>query len=268
MRNFTIATMAGVVAAVCGLAAADRIPGNAGQIEITPIIHASVQIEYAGKVVHVDPWSEGDYSPTKPADLILVTDDNSHHLDVKAIEKLKKAGTTVVIPAIGKEKLPEAIIMANGEHRQAAGIDIDAIAMYDIKPGEPSHPKGRGNGYVIAIGGKRLYFAGVTECVPEIQSLTNIDVAFVPMNLPLQRMTEPAAADCVKTFKPKIVYPYHYDQEYVSRLSAARGRAGAPAGPITASVSLEAFKTALMGSGIEVRDGAWYPPHAPRAAAP
>jgi L-ascorbate metabolism protein UlaG (beta-lactamase superfamily) len=265
MRIFRIATTTVAVLSVCSAATgADRFPAAGGDIEVTPVIHASVQIEYAGKVIHVDPWSQGDYSKSKPADLILVTDDNSHHLDVKAIDKLRKSDTVVVIPAIGKEKLPAAIVMANGEHRQAAGLDVDAIAMYDIKPGEPSHPKGRGNGYVIALGGKRLYFAGVTECVPEIQALKNIDIAFIPMNLPLERMAQTAAADCVKTLKPKVVYPYHYDQDYVSRLgSAARGRSAAPGGPITSSVSLQAFKSALKDTTIEVRDGAWYPTKTP-----
>jgi L-ascorbate metabolism protein UlaG (beta-lactamase superfamily) len=196
-----------VLVSLPGLSA-DTFPANGGDIEITPIVHASVQVVHAGMVIQIDPWSAGDYSRAKPADLILITDDNSHHLDTAAVQTLRKPGGAIVIPEIGKPKLPDGIVMANGETRTIGGVSIEAVAMYDLTPGEPSHPKGRGNGYVVTIGGKRLYFAGVTECVPEIQALRNIDVAFMPMNLPLGRMTQEAAADCVKIFKPKVVYPY------------------------------------------------------------
>jgi L-ascorbate metabolism protein UlaG (beta-lactamase superfamily) len=241
---------------------ADTLKAGGGDIEITPIIHASVQLEYAGKVIHVDPWSQGDYSRAKPADLILVTDDNSHHLDVTEIQKLRKPGGIVVSPGIGKPKLPDAMVMANGETKTIAGVTVEAIAMYDVKQGEPSHPKGRGNGYVITLGGKRLYFAGVTECVPEMQALKNIDVAFMPMNLPLGRMLPSAAADCVKTFKPKVVYPYHYDQDWVSRLTNSRG-AQPPSAVTATDTSLQAFRDALKGEAIEVRGANWYPADRP-----
>jgi L-ascorbate metabolism protein UlaG (beta-lactamase superfamily) len=251
-----------VIVAVAALlttsSSADTLKAAGGDVEITPIIHASVQIEHAGKVIHVDPWSRGDYSRAKQGDLILVTDDNSHHLDVSQIQKLRKGGTVVVSPPIGKAKLPDATIMVNGESQTIAGVRVEAIAMYDIKQGEPSHPKGRGNGYVVTLGGKRLYFAGVTECVPEMQALKGIDVAFMPMNLPLQRMLPPAAADCVKSFKPKIVYPYHYDQDWVSRLTGGRG--AQPASNAEATVaSLQLFKGAIAGTGIEFRGADWYP---------
>ena len=142
---------------------------SSGDIEITPIIHSSVQIEHGGKVIHVDPWSLGDYSRAKPADLILITDDVGHHLDVKAIAKLRKPGAPVVIAANGRKRVPDGIVLANGERTTAAGFAVEAIAAYDIKPGEPYHPKGEANGYVVTIGGQRVYFAGVTECVPEVR---------------------------------------------------------------------------------------------------
>src|SRR5262249_60223958 len=110
--------------------------------------------------------------------------------------------------------------MANGERASQGGIPVEAIPAYDIIPGEPSHPKGKANGYVVTLGGKRLYVAGVTECVPEIRALRDIDVAFVPMNLPLERMTPSAAAECVNAFKPKVVYLYHFDQSWRSNGTA------------------------------------------------
>jgi L-ascorbate metabolism protein UlaG (beta-lactamase superfamily) len=239
--------------------AADKVAAAGGDITITPLIHSSVQIEYGGKVIQVDPWSLGDLTKAKPADLILITDDPGHHLDLKAIQLLRKPGAPVVLTEAGKAKLPDGIIMANGEKASEGGITVEAIPAYDIIPGEPSHPKGKSNGYVITLGGKRIYLAGVTECVPEVRALKNIDVAFVPMNIPLERMTPSAAAECVKAIAPKIVYVYHYDQELAARLTNPRATSQGPAGARTVAQSLQAFKEALRGQPIEVRDGAWYP---------
>ncbi len=207
-----------------------------GDVEITPITHASVQLTYAGKVIDVDPWSKGDYSHARQADLILITGVENDHFDLDAIRKIRKPGAPVVIPAAAKEKLADGTVIANGETKDIAGVRVEAIAGYDLIPGEPFHPKGRGNSYVITLGSKRLYFSGVTECVPEMQSLKNIDAAFLSMNLPHGRMTPAAAADCVKIFKPKIVYPYHYRD----------GKVGE-------------FRDALKGEPIEVRLRDWYP---------
>src|SRR5258708_2191373 len=167
--------------------AADRVPATGGDIEITPFFHSSVQIEHAGKVIQVDPWSLGELSRPNPADLSLSTDDIGQPLDVKAIQLLRNPGAPVVITASGKPKVPDGLVLANGETANPAGVKVEAIAAYDIKQGEPSHPKGKSNGYVITLGGKRLYVAAVTECVPEVRALKNIDVAFMPMNIPVER---------------------------------------------------------------------------------
>ena len=238
--------------------AADKVPAAGGPIEITPLIHSSIQIEHAGKVIQVDPWSVGDLTRFKKADLILITDDPVHHLDVKAIAALRKPGAPVIIPEVGKAKYPDGIIMANGEHATEGGVTVEAIPAYDIIPGAPAHPKGKSNGYVITLGGTRLYVAGVTECVPEVRALKNIDVAFIPVNIPLGRMTPAAAADCVKAIAPKIVYPYHYDQVLVAKLGNANATAEGPVGGLTVAQSLQAFKDALKGDAIEVRDANWY----------
>jgi len=238
----------------------DHVPAAGGDIEITPIIFASVQVEHGGKVVQVDPWSAGDLSGAKLADLILITDDLAHHLDVKAIERLRKPGAPIVMPASGKVKIPDGIVLPNGEHTTAAGVPVESIAAYDIKPGAPEHPKGDANGYVIALGGKRIYFAGVTECVPEVQALKNIEVAFMPMNIPPGRMTPAAVAECVKIFRPKIVYLYHHDPDYTARLANSQAPPRGVPGGLTIAQTVEAFRNALKGSGIEFRDGAWFPP--------
>jgi L-ascorbate metabolism protein UlaG (beta-lactamase superfamily) len=224
-----------------------------GDIEITPLIHSSVQLEHAGKVIQVDPWSAGDLSRAKPADLILVTDDVGHHLDVKAIARLRKPGAPIVIAANGKSRVPDGIVLANGEKREVAGFVVEAVAAYDITPGEPYHPKGEANGYIITVGGKRLYFAGVTECVPEVRAVRNIDVVFFPMNVPLARMEPPAAIECIRAFKPKVVYPYHYDQDWVARVNKGGPRSAAT------TRGLAELRTALERDGIEVRLANWYP---------
>ena len=239
--------------------AADKVPAAGGDITITPLIHSSIQIEHAGKVIQVDPWSMLDLARYKKADLILITDDPIHHLDVNAIAALRKPGAPVIIPEVGKAKLPDGIIMANGERASEGGITVEAIPAYDIIPGEPAHPKGKSNGYVITLGGTRIYVAGVTECVPEVRALKNIDVAFIPLNIPLGRMTPAAAAQCVKTIAPKIVYAYHYDQVLAARLANPRANAEGPAGGLTVAESLRAFRDALKGEPSEVRDANWYP---------
>jgi L-ascorbate metabolism protein UlaG (beta-lactamase superfamily) len=218
-------------------------------IHITPIIHASVQIEHGGRVIQVDPWSTGDLTRAAPADLILITDDPVHHLDPVAIRRLRKPGAPVLLPPASQAKFPDGTAIANGESRTVAGITVEAIPAYDLKPGEPSHPKGKANGYVLTIGGARIYVAGVTECVPEMRALRNIDIAFMPMNLPLDRMTPAAAAECVKAVNPKRVYVYHYDQTY-----ASSGKAGP-----TMAATLQAFRDALKGSAIEIAEARWYP---------
>jgi L-ascorbate metabolism protein UlaG (beta-lactamase superfamily) len=245
--------------------AQDRWPGANGDVTITALAHASVQIEHNGRVIQVDPWSRARTERAKPADLVLVTDADAggHHLDPAAIRAVRKPGAPVVIPAIGREKVPDGTVLANGERGTFSGIDVEAIGAYDIKPGEPYHPKGEANGYVIALGGTRVYVAGVTECVPEMQALGGIDVAFMPMNLPLGRMAPAAVAACIRQFRPKVVYPYHYDQGYIPRLT---GRA-APSGVPVIADTLRELADAAKGTGIEIRVADFYPAPAESASA-
>ena len=216
----------------------DTIPAAGGSLQITPNAHASVQIEYAGKVIQVDP-AQADLSNARQADLVLITDIHGDHLDPSSMAKVRKAGAPVVIPAAAKDRVPDGTVIANGETKTVAGIAVEAVAMYNLQRGPAAgqlfHDKGRGNGYVVSLGGKRIYFAGDTECTPEMRALKNIDVAFIPMNLPYT-MTPAEAAECARAFKPKIVYPYHY-----------RGQ------------KPEEFAAALKGEPIEVRLRNWYP---------
>jgi L-ascorbate metabolism protein UlaG (beta-lactamase superfamily) len=178
---------------------------------------------------------------------------------VKAIAQLRKPGAPVVMPAIGRSQVPDGLVLANGESTVAAGVRVEAIPAYDIKPGAPEHPKGKSNGYVITLGGRRIYLSGVTECVPEVQALKQIDVAFMPMNIPVERMMPAAAAACTKILKPKVVYVYHYDQDFAAKAVNPNARAQGVPGGLTVAQSLDAFREAMNGEATEVRRAKWYP---------
>ena len=173
------------------------------------------------------------------ADLILITDIHGDHMDTDDIAKLTKNGTAIIAPAAVAKTVTGARVLENGKSTRWHDFKITAVPMYNIThmqpSGAPFHDKGRGNGYVLNYGGKNFYFAGDTEGVPEMRALKDIDVAFIPMNLPYT-MTPAEAADAVKAFHPKVVIPYHYKGQ-----------------------DTEVFKKALEGTGIEVRLLDWYP---------
>jgi L-ascorbate metabolism protein UlaG (beta-lactamase superfamily) len=164
------------------------------------------------------------------ADLILITDLHPDHMDRAMIDKLKKAGTIVLAPAAVQKTITEAQIIANGDKKTVAGIEIEAVPMYNMVRGPAAgqfyHDKGRGNGYILNLGGKRIYISGDTECTPEMKALKDIDVAFLCMNLPYT-MPPSEAAECAKEFRPKIIYPYHFrgsdPQEFANALKGTPG---------------------------------------------
>jgi L-ascorbate metabolism protein UlaG (beta-lactamase superfamily) len=238
-------------------AQSSRVTAEGGDIVITPIVHASAQIEHAGKVIYIDPWTVGDLSNAKPADLILVTDDPGHHLDTAALGRLRKPGAPVVLTAKAHALFADGVVLANGESGVFAGIPVEAVPAYDLTPGEPYHPKGEANGYVITLGGKRLFFAGVGECVPEIRALKDIEVAVMPMNLPVDRMRPIPVAECLRTFKPRVVYLNHYDNPHSRWLEDPK--ANPPPDLEFTSSTIRAFRDAIAGMGIEFRDAEWYP---------
>lgn len=216
-----------------------------GDITITAFTHASFQLEHGDKVIHVDPTGEVS---AKHADLILVTDIHSDHFDPAAIKRLRKEGAPVVGPKAVGDKFVGTTVIVNRQSMPVAGVAIEAVPMYNLRRGPSSgqryHPVGRGNGYILTLGARRVYIAGDTECTPEMKALKNIDIAFVPMNLPYT-MTPAEAAACVKAFKPKAVYPYHY-----------RDKPGV-------FQNRQDFKTALNGVPVEVRLLDWYLPQPP-----
>ncbi len=192
----------------------DVIKGKSGDLKVTPVGHASVVLEFDGKVVHVDPLGKmGDYDKLPKADLILITHEHGDHLDPQALSKIRTEKTRVISSEAAAQKAKANAVMKNGDTRTELGFKIEAVPSYNIvhkrDTGQPFHPKGRGNGYVITFGDLRVYVAGDTENVPEMKNLKKIDVAFLPVNLPYT-MTGQMAADAGKTIKPKYLYPYHY----------------------------------------------------------
>jgi L-ascorbate metabolism protein UlaG (beta-lactamase superfamily) len=211
---------------------------HAGPVRITPIFHATAMIEAGGDRIYIDPAKPANIAGLRPGDLILVTDIHSDHMDTEDIAALSKVGTQIIAPAAVQRTVTNAKVLSNGQSTTWRQWKITAVPMYNIRHhapgGELYHTKGRGNGYILNYGGKNFYFAGDTEGTPEMRALRDIDVAFIPMNLPYT-MTPDEAADAVKAFHPKIAIPYHYRGQNTQR-----------------------FADDLKGTGIEVRLLDWY----------
>src|ERR1700688_3827494 len=191
-----------------GLAAGEPqvFPTSAGPVKITPLYHASTLIEAGGKTIYVDPAKPAKLTGLPKADLILITHIHPDHMDPASIKEVSKADTEILAPAAVVQTVTSAKPIANGETKSWQGWTIEATPAYNLKrgpaAGELFHPKGRDNGYILSYGGKRFYFSGDTEGIPEMRALKNIDVAFVCMNLPYTMPPE-EAADAVKAFHPK-----------------------------------------------------------------
>lgn len=201
----------------------DLIETSAGNLEITFIGHGTLMFVFGDKVIHVDPWSRlADYSKLPKADLILLTHHHGDHFDPTALKEIRKDGTIVVHTELCAEKVDGGIIMKNGDQQTFMGIDVEAVTAYNLvhkrESGEFYHPKGEGNGYVLTFGDTRVYIAGDTENTPEMKALEAIDYAFLPMNLPYT-MTPEMVTEAVNAFKPKVLYPYHYGDTDLAKLS-------------------------------------------------
>lgn len=220
-------------------APAQQFPTAAGPVTITPIYHAAAMIQAGNDRIYIDPAKPAKIDGLPPGDLILITDIHGDHMDPADVAALSKTGTTVIAPAAVQKTVTGAKVLANGQSTMWRSWKITAVPMYNIRhmqpSGAPYHDKGRGNGYILTHGGKNFYFAGDTEGTPEMRALKDIDVAFIPMNLPYT-MTPEEAADAVRAFHPKVAIPYHYKGQDITK-----------------------FRDALKGSGIEVRLLDWYP---------
>jgi L-ascorbate metabolism protein UlaG (beta-lactamase superfamily) len=206
-------------------------PTESGEIIVHPVEHASLVLEVPGMVIYADPvGGAGAYEGLPPPDLILVTHEHGDHYDAETLSALLGENTRLITNPAVHDMLPadlraRATAMANGESTTANEIGIEAIPAYNTTEDRLQyHPEGRDNGYVLTIDGRRVYVAGDTEDIPEMRSLRNIDVAFVPMNLPYTMAPE-QAADGVIAFAPGQVYPYHYGESDVGVFERLVGEA-------------------------------------------
>ncbi len=246
---FTLLSLAGITASAQRISP-DTIALSKGSLIIQPINHASMVLTAEGKTIYVDPvGGAAKYQGLASPDIILVTDIHGDHFDPATLGDLVKAGVELVVPEAVAVKLGSfpkggnVVVLHNGGQRKEGSIRIEAIPMYNLPASttDPRHPVGRGNGYVLSVGGKKIYISGDTQGIPEMRALTGIDIAFVCMNLPYT-MDVNEAADAVLAFKPHIVYPYHY-----------RGQGGFS--------DVAAFKSKVEAGNkqIEVRLRNWYP---------
>ena len=224
---------------------------------ITPIKHASMRIQYDGKEIQIDPVTQlppaTDYTAFPKADYIFVTHEHFDHCDKKAVEQLTKDGTIVIANANSAAIIGQGMVMKNGDSKtisisntdgtsrtstpsepaskaSATEMAVDAVPAYNNSADKQQfHPKGRDNGYVLTIDGLRIYIAGDTEDIEEMSQLKDIDVAFLPCNLPYT-MTPEQCAKAAKMFMPKVLYPYHFSETKIERV-----------------------KELLSGTGIDVR---------------
>jgi len=225
----------------------DRIPTDKGPLTIHPLEHATFILAWDDNIIDFDPvGGEAMFDDLPAPDLIFITDIHRDHLNVETLSSLIKSNTQIVAPPAVVEKLPAPLknrtqSLRNGESLEIAGIQVQAIPMYNL-PETPDayHTKGRGNGYLLTMGGRRIYVSGDTDDIPEMRELENFDVAFVCMNPPYTMSVE-TAADAVLDFKPRIVYPFHYRS---------------PDG----LTDVKKFKELVSKNGdIEVRLRDWYP---------
>jgi len=217
----------------------DTFSTQLGDLELWFIGHGTLMFKLNELVIHIDPVRrEGDYNSLPGADFVFITHAHGDHLDPAALKMICDSETKVICNISSADRIEDPIIMKNGDsmiYDLADGnvLSVEAVPAYNIKHqrsgGVPFHPEGDGNGYVLSLAGKRIYVAGDTENIPEMAELGNIDIAFLPMNLPYT-MSPDMAAKAARSFMPRILYPYHFG-----------------------STNTDELLTLLEGSGIDVR---------------
>lgn len=191
----------------------DHLVTNSGDVVFHPVNHASFVMSWNGKMIYSDPVGGAAlYQGFAKADLIVVTHGHGDHFSASTIDAVRATGarivaTQTVFNSMSTAQKSITTVLANGANTDVIGLNVAAVPAYNLT--NSNHPQGTGNGYVLTIGGRRIFISGDTEDVPEIRTLPNIDVAFLCMNIPFT-MDVTKAASTVRQMKPKVVYPYHF----------------------------------------------------------
>ncbi|MCC7373092.1 MAG: MBL fold metallo-hydrolase [Verrucomicrobiales bacterium] len=219
----------------------DHLATSEGDAVIHPINHASFVLRWNGRMIYNDPvGGAAPYQGLPKADLILISHSHGDHFHAATLEAVRKDGALIIAPAAVYASLSSAlkaltIPLANGESTNVFGLGVDAVPAYNA-----NHPRGTGNGYVVSLGGRRLYMSGDTGDIPETRALRDIDVAFLCMNVPFT-MTVAQAASVTRAFTPRVLYPYHYRNQDGTR------------------ANLNTLRTQVgTDLNIEIRERAWY----------
>ena len=201
-------------------------------VTITHIKHASIEINFDGTEIQVDPVVDGalpmtNYSAFPKASVILVTHEHQDHFDRHAVMTLSHPATVVYEPASVYNRWFNGFSISNGDSVYInEHIQLKAVPAYNTTPGrEQYHPKGRDNGYILMLDGFRIYIAGDTEDIPEMAELGPIDVAFLPCNQPYT-MTPEQLVRAAKTIRPRVLFPYHYSDTPISKVSMLMSGSG------------------------------------------
>lgn len=195
-------------------------------VKFHALVHASIRIEYDGKEIEIDPVAKLgnkviDYAAMPKADYLFVTHEHGDHFNQDAIRILSGETTRFITNKRCADLFGSGEVMANGDKKQIADdFTVEAVPAYNTTEGHLQfHPKGRDNGYILTIDGLRIYIAGDTEDIPEMASIKDIDIAFLPCNQPYT-MTTAQLVKAARVVKPKVLFPYHYGQTDVSGIPA------------------------------------------------
>ena len=192
------------------------LPRGVSDRVIYPIRHPPVLLGWKELVIGVDlVGGAARFAGLPRAGLVLITHPHSDHLAAETLQTIAPDQAPIIAPPTVAVQLPAALrarttVFTNGQSATLLGVTVEAIPAYDLTTERLKfHPRGRDNGYLLTLSGRRVYLSSDTEDTSEMRALRNIDVAFLCMNLPYT-MTVDQAASAVRAFRPKIVHPYHY----------------------------------------------------------